>query len=123
MKWKNRDVYVLRPLDDERVVIQEVLTGNTEHVKKSELEGYNEQAGSKEVLQGVTPNAGDKNKEDYRADVKVDQKVAEQRAKLNLETEKAEKEGRTRNFQVTSDSPYVDNTPTKVEVEQKNEKK
>lgn len=110
MKWKNRDVFVLRPLDDERVVIQEVLTGNTEHVAKKDIEGYNEDPNSKEVKLGQAPNKGDQDKDAYRADTKADQKAAEQRAKQQLDTEKAELEGRTNNFQVTSE-PFYNRTP------------
>lgn len=59
MKFKGREVFVVRPYDELRVVVQEPFTGNQEVAEKNKIEGYTEEVDSKEVKTGQALNKGD----------------------------------------------------------------
>ncbi len=75
MKYKNRDVFVIRPIDQDRVVIQEVQTGSQENVRKDQIEGYTEEFNSKEVKTGQALNAGDQDSTQFEKDKKEQDKI------------------------------------------------
>lgn len=68
MQYKNRDVFVVRPHNEEQVVVQVVQTGDQEVVYKKDIVGYTEESGSKEVKAGMALNKGDQ--KETKAEVK-----------------------------------------------------
>lgn len=68
MRYKNREVFVVRPYDEELVVVQVVQTGDQEVAKKTDIEGYTEEVDSKEVQLGMALNKGDQNRDAYKFD-------------------------------------------------------
>lgn len=68
MKYKNRDVFVVRPQNEEQVVVQVVQTGDQEVANKKDIVGYTEETGSKEVKQGMALNKGDQDLDAYKFD-------------------------------------------------------